>query len=77
MQRCTDGQGEGRQAPTLKQRNQFRNEAPIITVFDHRGCKSHTNTEYKGKKAGNQVSLAFFMTLNPNVFVSTHLGRDI
>jgi heme/copper-type cytochrome/quinol oxidase subunit 3 len=32
-------------------------QAPVITIFDHRGCTSHTNTEYKGKKAGNQVGL--------------------
>jgi hypothetical protein len=51
----SEGGGEGRQALSLAQRAKFRNEAPMITVFDHRGCKAHTNTEYKGKRAGNQV----------------------
>ena len=23
-------------------------KAPVITVFDHRGCTAHKNTEYKG-----------------------------
>jgi len=25
--------------------------APVITVFDHRGCTAHKNAEYKGPKA--------------------------
>jgi hypothetical protein len=25
--------------------------APVITVFDHRGCSAHKNAEYKGPKA--------------------------
>ena len=28
--------------------------APIITVFDHRGCSAHKNVEYTGRKAGDQ-----------------------
>jgi hypothetical protein len=28
--------------------------APVITIFDHRGCSAHDNTEYRGKKAGDQ-----------------------
>lgn len=24
-------------------------KAPIITIFDHRGCTAHANAEYKGK----------------------------
>ena len=48
------GGGEGRAALSLAQRNQFRNDAPVITVFDHRGCKSHSNSEYKGPKANGQ-----------------------
>lgn len=48
------GGGEGRAALSLEQRAKFRNDAPVITVFDHRGCGSHSNKEYTGKKAGNQ-----------------------
>merc|ERR1711957_231514 len=25
--------------------------APVITVFDHRGCTAHKNTDYSGPKA--------------------------
>jgi len=25
--------------------------APVITVFDHRGCTAHKNTDYTGPKA--------------------------
>ena len=28
-------------------------KAPVITIFDHRGCTAHKNTEYKGAKAGS------------------------
>ena len=28
--------------------------APVITIFDHRGCTAHDNTDYKGKKSGDQ-----------------------
>nr|7SUT_C Chain C, HaPE645 alpha-2 subunit [Hemiselmis andersenii]7SUT_G Chain G, HaPE645 alpha-2 subunit [Hemiselmis andersenii] len=28
--------------------------APIITVFDARGCREHKNREYKGPKTGTQ-----------------------
>ena len=28
--------------------------APIITIFDHRGCSRHTNKEYTGKLSGTQ-----------------------
>lgn len=28
--------------------------APIITIFDHRGCSRHANKEYKGKLLGTQ-----------------------
>jgi hypothetical protein len=28
--------------------------APIITIFDHRGCSRHSNTEYKGRLTGTQ-----------------------
>ena len=29
----------------------FPGVAPVITVFDHRGCTSHSNVEYKGEPA--------------------------
>ena len=29
------------------------NKAPIITIFDARGCNEHKNREYTGPKAGN------------------------
>ena len=29
-------------------------KAPVITVFDHRGCTAHTNKEYTGGKSGDQ-----------------------
>jgi hypothetical protein len=28
--------------------------APIITVFDHRGCTAHQNKEYRGPKSGDE-----------------------
>jgi hypothetical protein len=28
--------------------------APLITIFDHRGCSRHQNQEYKGKLTGGQ-----------------------
>ena len=28
--------------------------APIITIFDHRGCTAHANKEYRGPKSGDQ-----------------------
>ena len=28
--------------------------APIITIFDHRGCSKHTNKEYTGRLTGGQ-----------------------
>ena len=28
--------------------------APVITVFDHRGCTAHKNAEYTGPKTGDQ-----------------------
>ena len=28
--------------------------APIITVFDHRGCTARKNVEYTGRKTGDQ-----------------------
>ena len=28
--------------------------APIITIFDHRGCSRHANKEYTGKLLGTQ-----------------------
>ena len=28
--------------------------APVITVFDHRGCTAHKNQEYTGPKSGDQ-----------------------
>jgi len=28
--------------------------APIITIMDHRGCTSHANKEYRGKKSNDQ-----------------------
>ena len=28
--------------------------APIITIFDHRGCSSHQNKEYNGRLSGTQ-----------------------
>nr|AHH29973.1 phycoerythrin alpha subunit [Chroomonas mesostigmatica] len=27
--------------------------APVVTIFDARGCKDHANKEYTGAKAGN------------------------
>ena len=27
--------------------------APVITVFDHRGCTAHKNTEYTGPKSNS------------------------
>merc|ERR1719329_348126 len=29
----------------------FPGGAPVITIFDHRGCTSHANNEYKGEPA--------------------------
>ena len=29
----------------------FPGNAPVITIFDHRGCTSHSNVEYKGEPA--------------------------
>ena len=29
----------------------FPGIAPVITIFDHRGCNSHSNTEYTGEAA--------------------------
>ena len=29
----------------------FPGRAPVITVFDHRGCTSHSNVEYTGEPA--------------------------
>jgi len=29
----------------------FPGVAPVITIFDHRGCNSHSNSEYKGERA--------------------------
>ena len=31
-----------------------RATAPVITVFDHRGCTAHKNAEYKGPKSNDQ-----------------------
>ena len=28
--------------------------APIITIFDHRGCSAHQNKEYTGRLSGTQ-----------------------
>ena len=28
--------------------------APVITIFDHRGCSRHQNKEYKGTLTGGQ-----------------------
>ncbi|EKX36002.1 phycoerythrin alpha subunit 19 [Guillardia theta CCMP2712] len=28
--------------------------APVITIFDHRGCTAHANKEYTGAKANSQ-----------------------
>jgi len=35
-------------------RSKFPGKAPVITVFDHRGCTAHTNKEYTGGKSGDQ-----------------------
>ncbi len=29
-------------------------KAPVITIFDHRGCAAHKNSEYTGPKANGQ-----------------------
>jgi len=28
--------------------------APIVTIFDHRGCSAHQNKEYNGRLTGGQ-----------------------
>ncbi|EKX35979.1 phycoerythrin alpha subunit 21 [Guillardia theta CCMP2712] len=28
--------------------------APVVTIFDHRGCTAHANKEYTGAKANSQ-----------------------
>mmetsp|Transcript_54397 Transcript_54397/g.128321 ORF Transcript_54397/g.128321 Transcript_54397/m.128321 type:complete len:178 (+) Transcript_54397:41-574(+) len=30
-----------------------KDAAPIVTIFDHRGCAEHANKEYSGPKAGD------------------------
>ena len=32
-----------------------KGKAPVITIFDHRGCTAHKNSEYKGPASGDQV----------------------
>ena len=40
-------------------KTKFPGKAPIITVFDHRGCKrGGPNKEYTGPRAGDQVGLS-------------------
>jgi len=34
--------------------NRACNAAPVITIFDHRGCTAHANTDYKGTAAGGE-----------------------
>jgi hypothetical protein len=50
-------------------KTKFPGKAPIITVFDHRGCKrGGPNKEYTGSKTGDQV---------PYPLLSEALARQI
>ena len=44
--------------------------APVVTVFDHRGCTAHDNTEYTGEKANSQDDEMCVVVRNPKVAVS-------
>jgi len=35
-------------------KTRFNGKAPVITVFDHRGCSAHVNKEYKGPKTNDE-----------------------
>ncbi len=41
-------------ATTLSMAMDKSARAPIITIFDHRGCSRHQNNEYKGRLTGAQ-----------------------
>ena len=44
------GKADARPDGIYINKTKFPGKAPIITVFDHRGCKAHANKEYKGSK---------------------------
>ena len=46
--------------------------APVITVFDHRGCTQHKNAEYTGPKTGDQDDEMCVKVSNPIVPVRTN-----
>ena len=51
------GKADARPDGIYINKTKFPGKAPIITVFDHRGCKAHANKEYKGSKANSEVGL--------------------
>jgi len=44
--------------------------APLITIFDHRGCSRHANVEYKGRKTGDQDDEMLVKVVSAKVFTS-------
>ena len=44
--------------------------APVVTVFDHRGCTAHKNAEYRGAASNDQDDEMCVMVSCPPVKVS-------
>ena len=51
--------------------------APIITVFDHRGCSAHKNVEYTGRKAGDQDDEMLVKVQSSKVTVDSNVAAAV
>lgn len=51
--------------------------APLITVFDHRGCSRHLNAEYKGKLTGDQDDEMCVKVQTAKIATSTGLAEKV
>ena len=51
--------------------------ASIITVFDHRGCTQHKNTEYTGRKTGDQDDEMLVKVQSVKVSVDSNVAAAV
>merc|ERR1711998_484658 len=51
--------------------------APVITVFDHRGCTQHKNTEYTGRKTGDQDDEMLVKVQSSKISVDSNVAASV
>ena len=51
--------------------------APVITVFDHRGCTAHKNAEYTGRRTGDQDDAMCVKVQSSKIAVDSNVAADV